>query len=659
MPKYTPSSLEYKPRSFDEMLKPIAMYKEQYDTYQNHSDQMMDLIAELEANVDPNDKHAIAAFNESKKAYNDAIESINNYGLSKHDAQNFMNARKVYREQFLPYAAAYQLRNNIMKAQGANAENPDYKWMKGQNPYNYMLSDYLHGNVPQMNGISGSDLMKYSGTVGASLFISNDFKTNNSNSKYVYDENGNPVMKVSKGNIVHQTGIPNADAKLARFRRLINVGTEESLTEAMKADGGIWWNHFMNLKKQYNIDLEHYSAEDVNFLDNKIIDGLDAIAHGYKENTSSYSEELVGGSRSGNGNGGGNPYEYESDGWINDRGLFTFQSPGTLDRMVRIRGNNGENTWGVYITKKVRPAKEDDLYEHDENGKIKMSNAGFYPTPIYKPNATTDGFLIEKEGVTMDKFLTIKNGKVVLKSDDEIRRYLMDRNKNGYVDENDYKNWKKAVGEEAKGSRYDDGATKYKVKVFQVDKMLEQIKSAYNDINDVAGDFVTDINSFMDVGKMALYNDGVYSSEKTRWMGRRRTNMGSLNLSKNDVLMYDGQDYGKEKGINTRTMYFNPLTGDVEISYLDGDSNLHTGKVNKTKVQSAFGGRNYDKNINLYKKLVNAMNSLKRDEDGNVIEVENYIRLRDEAVKIIQDIESTLSVYFNGEVTTKVKESQI
>mgnify|MGYP002626467512 CR=1 FL=1 len=567
MPTYTPSNIEYVPRTMAEMLQPLAVYKQQYDEYEQTAENMKDRIAFLQSNISPDDKVSQGYLSDTLKAYNDAVDSIYNYGLSANDRQNFINARNLVRDKYIPLTNAYERYAQFQKEQEKNMANEDYRWKNGIRPNSFMVSDFLNGNNPEVSGIQGDVLKGYSAELAKGLF--NISRQNTS----------------SDGSSSTVKGFKDAERHVTEFANLLSSGNIEA---AKKIEGGRYYDLFNRIKEENGINSDNYNSEDLQYLNGKIIDG---IFSSIVDNTSyQAAPERT------NNESDGSPM-LDKSGWrYLNIGMNT--SSDDIDGMVRIKreGKDFADTWGLGLIKKT---------------------------------TTYNGTKKEKIGLRFDNFLTVKDGNVVLKSDKEIRDYIKDRNKDNEISNDDLK----SIYAENPYYILDDinkVRLKYKVKDWQVDRYLKQIKNMYNTVTDIYGK-LDSVEKFMEAGSTA-FTGNQSSLEKIKAYGGRYMEFDSpADIMSSDIeggVMSDGKPYSPHERTK---IIVNPRDGKIHVLYDDIDKKGNAKQSKGTLTDSAATrilGVDFKTYMSTIKSLLNdgKEDSLEKAEEA-ILLLENIINI--------------------------------
>lgn len=165
---------KFNPLSFDEMVKPYLMYKQEADKTEaaiNDYTEKGDVIGSL---IDPNrDTEASALYNQFNEAAQLAITNFYNNGYTPDVKKSLLNLRKNYATNMSKIQAAYTAREKERAMQNElKAKDPTMMFSRDANYES--LDSYLMGKQPTFNSVSGDYLYKLGLQAGKSASTRQD-----------------------------------------------------------------------------------------------------------------------------------------------------------------------------------------------------------------------------------------------------------------------------------------------------------------------------------------------------------------------------------------------------------------------------------------------------------------------------------------------------
>lgn len=165
---------KFNPLSFDEMVKPYLMYKQEADKTEaaiNDYTEKGDVIGSL---IDPNrDTEASALYNQFNEAAQSAITNFYNNGYTPDVKKSLLNLRKNYATNMSKIQAAYTAREKERAMQNElKAKDPTMMFSRDANYES--LDSYLMGKQPTFNSVSGDYLYKLGLQAGKSASTRQD-----------------------------------------------------------------------------------------------------------------------------------------------------------------------------------------------------------------------------------------------------------------------------------------------------------------------------------------------------------------------------------------------------------------------------------------------------------------------------------------------------
>ena len=152
---------QFKPRSFEEMLRPYQLYGEEY----RRQEELIDNSRENEFlgdNLDPNSK-AYAMWNQSNQELNDVANQLSSNGLSSELRGKIRRVAKDYKSTSLKLNQANQLYNTEIMRRQQLGDTHAY-----QNN-NLSIDDFLSGQIPQGREVDLVNLDKIVGSASSAL----------------------------------------------------------------------------------------------------------------------------------------------------------------------------------------------------------------------------------------------------------------------------------------------------------------------------------------------------------------------------------------------------------------------------------------------------------------------------------------------------------
>lgn len=168
---FSPSNLDYKPFTLDELTKPLDLYKSAYDSIeQKYNSLVLDsqnYDSVLNEKAEPNSYSMMQQYNQDLDA---AYGNFINNGNIKYANSDILKIRHSYNENMKPVKNAFLARENDRKI-AQNYQNKGY--IISRNPFNESLDSYLSENKDVIDGIDPYKIMdvakkttsSYAGTI--------------------------------------------------------------------------------------------------------------------------------------------------------------------------------------------------------------------------------------------------------------------------------------------------------------------------------------------------------------------------------------------------------------------------------------------------------------------------------------------------------------
>lgn len=156
---YTTKESNFKPYSFDEMLKPFTIYKDEYEKQEKVLNDLSSEANKVKAMAnEQTDPEAYAMY---KKYADDLEEQANAFskGLNAQVRQNIQNLYKRYNSEITPIENAYTIRMNLAKEQ-REARNRDQSLLFDIDASDMKLDDLIKNPNQQYKSYSMEDVRK-------------------------------------------------------------------------------------------------------------------------------------------------------------------------------------------------------------------------------------------------------------------------------------------------------------------------------------------------------------------------------------------------------------------------------------------------------------------------------------------------------------------
>ena len=156
---YTTKESNFKPYSFDEMLKPFTIYKDEYEKQEKVLNDLSSEANKVKAMAnEQTDPEAYAMY---KKYADDLEEQANAFskGLNAQVRQNIQNLYKRYNSEITPIENAYTIRMNLAKEQ-REARNKDQSLLFDIDASDMTLDDLIKNPNQQYKSYSMEDVRK-------------------------------------------------------------------------------------------------------------------------------------------------------------------------------------------------------------------------------------------------------------------------------------------------------------------------------------------------------------------------------------------------------------------------------------------------------------------------------------------------------------------
>lgn len=152
------STATFKPFSYEEMLAPVLSATQAQLAQEEALTKLYEDASTMEAIIgsDPNSKSA-EKYNKYKKALQEEIDSIMSKGININSRKNLSKLRGEYRSEITPIETAYKRRAEDIKDFNKSELGKDPTYI-GMRPQDLSIDDYLGGNEPFVQGVSGGKI---------------------------------------------------------------------------------------------------------------------------------------------------------------------------------------------------------------------------------------------------------------------------------------------------------------------------------------------------------------------------------------------------------------------------------------------------------------------------------------------------------------------
>lgn len=159
MPRYLQVTPQFNPISYEERIKPLEQYKQEYDKRMDAIDEQGLLADAIGGLIDENQDPELAQiYNEfSNKLTNTATDIVRTGSLGN-SRRALRELRSDYANKLVPIQTAYNDRAQMAKEyRDAVAKDPTYI---GTDPLNYGLKEFMKGKSPNDHAVSGAGIYK-------------------------------------------------------------------------------------------------------------------------------------------------------------------------------------------------------------------------------------------------------------------------------------------------------------------------------------------------------------------------------------------------------------------------------------------------------------------------------------------------------------------
>lgn len=241
----------FKPYTFEEMLKPLAMYTTEYNTIQEG-------ISELSTKADVFDKLANEqtdpnAYKMYKTYANDLLsqaESLSKEGLTPASRQGLLNMKRRYSKEITPIETAYAKRSKLAEEQRKlRASNPSIMFDRDfsttsldallDNPelsYTSVSGDDLYKKGKEAAVAASSRLLEAAPALGGQYWKIRQGYGAEAANKFLLDHSNIPELKDAINRIVSQSGVTKDNMNRAIDYTISGIMSGLSYNEKYQAD---------------------------------------------------------------------------------------------------------------------------------------------------------------------------------------------------------------------------------------------------------------------------------------------------------------------------------------------------------------------------------------------------------------------------------------
>lgn len=160
---YLTSGTRFKPFSFQEMLQPVQIYTEAYDTLENELANLDVLADDVGSKLtSPEDAALQKTYNTYKEDLTKALDTLYKEGLTPESKKKLSNLKARFTKDLLPINEAYKAyQEDKAYLNKLSIEHPEMLVQGAGNS----ISAYMNGNRPQMLSVNRDDLMNQALTI--------------------------------------------------------------------------------------------------------------------------------------------------------------------------------------------------------------------------------------------------------------------------------------------------------------------------------------------------------------------------------------------------------------------------------------------------------------------------------------------------------------
>ena len=157
---YITTGSQFTPYTFDELLKPFLLYKEELDKqtkdFEDYGTNAEAIGAFLDSNLDSD---IYSTYTNYMDALNSAATDLSKQGLTPESKENLSALKRSFNKDMLPIKAGIEARDKA-RQQWNELSAKDRTLMTSFNPNTASVSAFMNGKTPESINVSGNDLMQ-------------------------------------------------------------------------------------------------------------------------------------------------------------------------------------------------------------------------------------------------------------------------------------------------------------------------------------------------------------------------------------------------------------------------------------------------------------------------------------------------------------------
>lgn len=157
---YITTGSQFTPYTFDELLKPFLLYKEELDKqtkdFEDYNTNAEAIGAFLDSNLDSD---IYSTYTNYMDALNSAATDLSKQGLTPESKEKLSALKRSFNKDMLPIKAGIEARDKA-RQQWNELSAKDRTLMTSFNPNTASVSAFMNGKTPESINVSGNDLMQ-------------------------------------------------------------------------------------------------------------------------------------------------------------------------------------------------------------------------------------------------------------------------------------------------------------------------------------------------------------------------------------------------------------------------------------------------------------------------------------------------------------------
>lgn len=157
---YITTGSQFTPYTFDELLKPFLLYKEELDKqtkdFEDYDTNAEAIGAFLDSNLDSD---IYSTYTNYMDALNSAASDLSKQGLTPESKEKLSALKRSFNKDMLPIKAGIEARDKA-RQQWNELSAKDRTLMTSFNPNTASVSAFMNGKTPESINVSGNDLMQ-------------------------------------------------------------------------------------------------------------------------------------------------------------------------------------------------------------------------------------------------------------------------------------------------------------------------------------------------------------------------------------------------------------------------------------------------------------------------------------------------------------------